>query len=88
VNLEKKWVVVCLVIVVFGSVFGLIERLSTRRPIGEEYKTLAEQLQSEARREIEKIRGVVVTEVNLEVVNQSWVAENWRTPIDSTRDDC
>jgi hypothetical protein len=88
VNLEKKKsvFVVCLIVVLLVSIFGVRELLSIGRPQGEEYKTLAEQLLSEARQEFEKIRGVAVREVNLEVVNQSWVAENWGTPSDSERE--
>lgn len=51
--------------------------MSNERPQGEEYKALAEQLLSDAREEFEDIRGVSVREVTLEVVNQSWVTENW-----------
>lgn len=50
------------------------------RPQGEQYKALAEQLLIEAREEFEKIRGVSVREVVLEVVNRSWVIENWGVP--------
>jgi hypothetical protein len=51
--------------------------LSVERPQGEEYKNLAEQLLSEAKEEFTNIRGISVREVTLEVVNQSWVSENW-----------
>jgi len=78
-NLEKKKTVfiVCLIVILLVSVFSVRLLLSTERPQGEEYKILAEQLLSEARQEFEKIRGVSVREVTLEVVNQSWVVENW-----------
>ncbi|WGM89050.1 MAG: hypothetical protein IAX21_08660 [Candidatus Bathyarchaeota archaeon] len=46
-------------------------------PTGEEYKVWAEQLLDNARVEYQKIRGESVREVVLEVVNQSWVIENW-----------
>ena len=54
-----------------------MELLSNERPHGEEYKALAVQLLSDARKEFENIRGASVKEVILEVVNQSWVNENW-----------
>lgn len=78
-NLEKKKTVflVCLIVILFVSVFSVRELLSNERPQGEEYKALAEQLLSDAREEFEDIRGVSVREVTLEVVNQSWVTENW-----------
>ena len=63
--------------ILFVSVFSVRELLSNERPQGEEYKALAEQLLSDAREEFEDIRGVSVREVTLEVVNQSWVTENW-----------
>ena len=78
-NLEKKKsvFVVCLIVILIVSVFGVRELLSIERPQGEEYKAIAERLLSEAREEFEKIRGVSVQNVTLEVVNQSWVVENW-----------
>ena len=78
-NLEKKKTVflVCLIVILLVSVFSVRELLSNEHPQGEEYKILAEQLLNEAREEFEKIRGVPVREVTLEVVNQSWVVENW-----------
>ena len=78
-NLEKKKTVflVCLVVILLVSVFSVRLLLSNERPHGEEYKALAEQLLSDAREEFEDIRGVSVREVTLEVVNQSWVIENW-----------
>ena len=78
-NLQKKKTVflVCLVVILLVSVFGVRLLLSVERPQGEEYKALAEQLLNEAREEFENIRGVSVREVTLEVVSQSWVIENW-----------
>jgi hypothetical protein len=78
-NLEKKKTVflVCLIVILLVSVFSVRLLLSNERPQGDEYKILAEQLLSEARQEFEKIRGVSVREVTLEVVNQSWVIEHW-----------
>jgi hypothetical protein len=78
-NLEKKKTVflVCLIVILLVSIFSVRELLSNERPQGDEYKILAEQLLSNAREEFEKIRGVSVREVTLEVVNQSWVIENW-----------
>ena len=78
-DLEKKKTVflVCLIVILLVSVFGVRLLLSVERPQGEEYKALAEQLLSEAKEEFETIRGVSVREVVLEVVNQSWVTENW-----------
>jgi hypothetical protein len=57
--------------------------LSNDRPYGEEYKILAEKMLSKARQEFVNIRGVSIREVILEVVNRSWVAENWGIPSDS-----
>ncbi len=51
--------------------------MSNQRLHGEEYKALAEQLLEEAREEFAKIRGVSVRQVTLEVVNTSWLLENW-----------
>jgi len=51
--------------------------ISNQRLHGEKYKALAEQLLEESRAEFEKIRGVSVRPVTLEVVNTSWVRENW-----------
>jgi hypothetical protein len=78
-NLQKKKTVflVCLIVVLLVSVFSVRLLFSNERPQGEEYKAVAERLLSEARQEFESIRGVPVREVTLEVVNQSWVAENW-----------
>jgi len=78
-NLEKKKTVflVFLVVILLVSVFSVRLLLSNERPQGEEYKLMAEQLLSDAREEFEDIRGVSVREVTLEVVNQSWVVENW-----------
>jgi hypothetical protein len=78
-NLEKKKTVflVCLIVVLLVSVFSVRLLLSVERPQGEEYKLMAEQLLSEARQEFENIRGLSVRNVTLEVVNQSWVTENW-----------
>lgn len=78
-NLQKKKTVflVCLIAILLVSLFGVKLLLSSERPQGEEYKILAEQLLSEARGEFEDIRGVSVREVTLEVVNESWVIENW-----------
>jgi len=78
-NLEKKKTVllVCFILILLVSIFGVRLLLSVERPQGEEYKALAEQILSEAKEEFEAIRGVSVREVVLEVVNQSWVTENW-----------
>jgi len=78
-NLEKKKTVflVCLIVILLVSVFSVRLLLSVERPQGEEYKALSEQILSEAKEEFEAIRGVSVREVVLEVVNQSWVTENW-----------
>ena len=78
-NLEKKKTVflVCLIAILVVSVFSVRELLSNERPQGEEYKILAEQLLNDSREEFEKIRGVPVREVTLEVVSQSWAIENW-----------
>jgi hypothetical protein len=78
-NLEKKKtiLVVCIVVIVLVSVFSAWVLLIGNRPHGEEYKTIAERLLSDAREEFENIRGTSVRDVTLEVVNQSWVIENW-----------
>ena len=77
-NLEKRLVfLVGLIVILLVSVFSGSLLLSTERPQGEEYKALAEQLLSEGKEEFESIRGVSVRDVTLEVVNQSWVVENW-----------
>ncbi len=78
-NLEGKKTVflVCLIAVLIVSVFGVRLLLSVERPQGEEYKVLTEQILNEAKQEFENIRGVPVREVTLEVVNESWVIENW-----------
>ena len=77
-NLEKKLVfLVGLIVILLVSVFSVSLLLSTERPQGEEYKALAVQLLSEGKEEFESIRGVSVRDVILEVVNQSWVVENW-----------
>ena len=77
-NLEKRKTVfvVCLVVILFVSAFSAWILIS-ERPHGEEYRLLAEQLLTQARAEYETIRGNSVREVVLEVVNQSWVVENW-----------
>ncbi len=77
--LERKNTVllVSLVAILLVSLFGVRILLSTERPQGDEYKALAEQLLEEAREEFEKIRGVSVREVTLEVVTTDWVIENW-----------
>ena len=87
--MEKKIsvFVVCLILVLLVSVFSIRELLSNDRPHGEEYKILAEQLLNEARQEFSNIRGIAVREVILEVVNKTWVAENWGTQSDSEREE-
>ena len=66
-NLEKKKTVflVCLIVILLVSVFGVRELLSNERPQGEEYKILAEQLLNEAREEFENIRAVSYTHLTL-----------------------
>jgi hypothetical protein len=66
-----------LVAILVLAVFISWAILINNRPQGQEYKGLAEQLLGEAKKEFEKIRGVSVRNVTLEVVNQSWVIENW-----------
>jgi len=84
-KIKKSVIVVCFAAVLLVSLFGVRELLSVPQPVGEEYKMLAEELMSKARKEFEKIRGVSVREVSLEVVNQSWVADTWGTVSDSER---
>ncbi|NHJ31283.1 MAG: hypothetical protein FK732_00330, partial [Asgard group archaeon] len=78
-NLEKKKtiLVVCLTIILFLSAFSVWFLLFNNRPQGEEYAAIANQLLNEAKLEFEKIRSISIQEVPLEVVNQSWVIENW-----------
>ncbi|MCW4016464.1 MAG: hypothetical protein NWF06_08855 [Candidatus Bathyarchaeota archaeon] len=78
-NLEKKKLVfvICLIVVLFASAFSVLVLLVDEGPQGEEYAALAEQLLSDAREDFESIRGTPVREVVLEVVNETWVLENW-----------
>jgi hypothetical protein len=83
-NLKKKSIlVISLVIILSVSILGVSAILIFERPTGEEYKAIAERLLNEARQQFADIRGVTVREVTLEVVNRSWVAENWGMPSDS-----
>jgi len=75
------------VAILLVGLFSISELLSVTQPVGEEYKTLAEELMSNARQEFQKIRGVSVREVSLEVVNRSWVADTWATVSDSEREE-
>lgn len=78
--LEKsKTIAVLLVAVVIVSAVSVWILLVDNGPKGEEYRLLAEQLLSKARDEYQQIRGAPVREVILEIVNQSWVIENWGT---------
>jgi len=74
---KKAALLASLIAILLLSLFSISILLSNERLQGEEYKALAEQLLEEAREEFEKIRGVTVKEVTLEVVNNSWVLENW-----------
>jgi hypothetical protein len=74
---KKAALYASLIAILSLSIFSAAIWISSQRPHGEEYKTLAEQLLEEARGEFEKIRGVLVRPVTLEVVNTSWVLENW-----------
>ena len=88
-NLEKKkaFFVVFIAAVLLVSAFGIRELLSLDQPTGEEYRRRAEELLAQGREEFEKIRGVSVREVALEVVNQSWVEENWGEVSGSEREE-
>ena len=88
-NLEKKkaFFVVFIAAVLLLSAFGIRELLSLDQPTGEEYRRRAEELLAQGREEFEKIRGVSVREVALEVVNQSWVEENWGEVSGSEREE-
>ncbi|MFZ7138385.1 MAG: hypothetical protein ACOWW1_08210 [archaeon] len=78
--LEKsKTVALFLVVVLVVSAVTVWILLVDNGPQGEEYRLLAEQLLDKARDEYQQIRGAPVREVVLEVVNQSWVIENWGT---------
>lgn len=68
-----------LVVILFASAFTFWIFVIDNYPQGEEYKNLAEQLLENARKEFEQIRNTPIREVVLEVVNQSWVLENWGT---------
>lgn len=84
---KKSVIIICLVAILLVSLFGVRELLSVTQPVGEEYKTLAEELMTNARQEFQKIRGVSVREVSLEVVNRSWVADTWGTVSDLEREE-
>ena len=84
---KKSVIVICFVAVLLVSLFGVRELLSVTQPVGEEYKTLAKELLTNARQEFEKIRGISVREVSLEVVNRSWVADTWGTVSNSEREE-
>ena len=78
--LEKsKKITLLLVAVVIVSAVSAWILVVDNRPQGEEYQLLAEQLLEKARIEFQQIREEPVREVVLEVVNQSWVLENWGT---------
>jgi hypothetical protein len=81
-NLERKKTIllVCFILTLLISLFSIRLLSSNEQPQSEEYKILAEQLLSDSREEFENIRGIPVREVTLEVVNQSWVNENWGAP--------
>ncbi|MEJ2126130.1 MAG: hypothetical protein P8X84_01205 [Candidatus Bathyarchaeota archaeon] len=89
VNLEKKkaFFVVFIAAVLLVSAFGIRELLSLEQPTGEEYRRRAEELLTQGREEFENIRGISVREVALEVVNQSWVEENWGEVSGSEREE-
>lgn len=67
-------------IVILLCLFGVWLFVFNNRPHGEEYKAIANQLLNQAKQEFKIIRGFSFEEVTLEVVNQSWVLENWGTP--------
>ena len=67
---------ICLITIIVVSIF-IVSLQKSQRPQGKEYQALAEQLLGEAKKEFEQIRGVSVRDVTLEVVNKSWVIENW-----------
>lgn len=89
VNLKNKkaFFVVFIAAVLLVSAFGIRELLSLDQPTGEEYRRQAEELLAQGREEFEKIRGVSVREVALEVVNQSWVEETWGEVSGSEREE-
>ncbi|UCC58900.1 MAG: hypothetical protein JSW14_03100 [Candidatus Bathyarchaeum sp.] len=74
---KKAALIASLITILLLALFSVAIFLSNQRLHGEEYRALAEQLLEEAREEFESIRGVSVREVTLEVVNVSWVIENW-----------
>jgi len=76
---KRKIIVLFLVVILLVSAFALWIFVIDNHPHGEEYKNLAEQLLENAREEFEQIRTTPMREVVLEVVNQSWVLENWGT---------
>lgn len=81
-NLEnkKKFLVIFLIIILILSIFSVWLFIFNNQPQGEEYKAIANQLLNEAKQEFKKIRDISFEDVNLVVVNQSWVIENWGTP--------
>jgi hypothetical protein len=81
-NLEnkRKFLVVFLILFLIVSLCSVWLFVSNNRPQGEKYKEIADQLLIEAKQEFEKIRRASFEDVNLVVVNQSWVIENWGTP--------
>ena len=80
---KKSFLVICFVLILVVGAFGVGQLLSLNRPVGEEYKKLAEDLLSNAQLEFESIRDISVREVPLEVVDQQWVADTWGTVSDS-----
>ena len=78
--LEKSKKITLLLVAVFiVSAVSAWILVVDNSPQGEEYQLLAEQLLEKARIEFQQIREEPVREVVLEVVNQSWVLENWGT---------
>ena len=80
---KKSFLAICFVLVLAVSAFGVGQLLSLNKPVGEEYKKLAEDLLSDAHQEFQKIRGVSVKDVPLEVVSQQWATDTWGTVSDS-----
>ena len=76
---KKTVFVLFLGLVLLASVATVWMLLVEPEPAAEDYKIWAEQLLSGARDEYQLIRNESVREVVLEVVNQSWVLDNWGT---------
>jgi len=74
---SKQVLLVCFVVVVVAGALIFKELISNRRAENDEYKLCVETVLKDAIREIKEIRGLDPSQVQVEVVTQSWVRENW-----------